>query len=141
MMTSKLPSLICIRLILKVPGQMAYLVASLTPDSASISPKGFLPPIMLLVVIIATVTIVVVVESSSVIKLLITAIISATNFLMAAGVIIGVADVDKILDFRDETFKQASDLLDFSGTGSLPSGRVDLIDGAVLEDEDGNSEK
>ncbi|GKC84432.1 hypothetical protein Tco_1140149 [Tanacetum coccineum] len=83
MMTSKLPSLIGIRLILKVPGQMTYLVASLTPDSArsyvmqgasftqgtvssipfvgSISPEGFLPPILLLVVIIATVVVTVVV--------------------------------------------------------------------------------
>ncbi|GJS44230.1 hypothetical protein Tco_0569273 [Tanacetum coccineum] len=83
MMTSKLPSLIDIRLILKVPSQMTYLVASLTPDSArsyvmqgvsftqgtvstipfvgSISPEGFLPPILLLVVIIATVVVMVVV--------------------------------------------------------------------------------
>ncbi|GJU20896.1 hypothetical protein Tco_1154238 [Tanacetum coccineum] len=66
-----------------VPGQMTYLVASLTPDSArsyvmqgasftqgtvstipfvgSISPEGFLPPILLLVVIIATVVVTVVV--------------------------------------------------------------------------------
>ncbi|GJU93280.1 hypothetical protein Tco_1318036 [Tanacetum coccineum] len=88
MMTSKLPSLIGIRLILKVPGQMTYLVASLTPDNArsyvmqgasftqgtvstipfvgSISPEGFLPPILLLVVIIATVVITVVVVVVSV---------------------------------------------------------------------------
>ncbi|GJS02571.1 hypothetical protein Tco_0319079 [Tanacetum coccineum] len=94
MMTSKLPSLIGVRLILKgwfykisgatldnVPGRMTYLVASLTPDSArsyvmqgvsfaqrmistipfvgSISPEGFLPPILLLVVIIATIVVVV----------------------------------------------------------------------------------
>ncbi|GJT76533.1 hypothetical protein Tco_1043258 [Tanacetum coccineum] len=80
MMTPKLPSLIGIRLILKVPGQMTYLVASLTPDSArsymmqgasftqgtistipfvgSISPEGFLPPILLLVVIIDMVVVV-----------------------------------------------------------------------------------
>ncbi|GJY66390.1 homeodomain-like protein [Tanacetum coccineum] len=66
-----------------VPGQMTYLVASLTPDSArsyvmygasftqrtvssipivgSISPEGFLPPILLLVVIIVTVVIVAVI--------------------------------------------------------------------------------
>ncbi|GJT93691.1 hypothetical protein Tco_1082536 [Tanacetum coccineum] len=63
-----------------VPGQMTYLVASLTPDSArsyvmqgasftqgtistipfvgSISPEGFLPPILLLMVIIAMVVVV-----------------------------------------------------------------------------------
>ncbi|GJW56632.1 hypothetical protein Tco_0103363 [Tanacetum coccineum] len=43
-----------------IPGQMTHLVASLTLDSASISPDGFLPSIMLLLVIIVAVAIVVV---------------------------------------------------------------------------------
>nr|GEZ05431.1 putative reverse transcriptase domain-containing protein [Tanacetum cinerariifolium] len=46
-------------LVFAVPGQMTYLVARLTLDSTSISPKGFLPMILLLVVIIVAVTIVV----------------------------------------------------------------------------------
>ncbi|GKE38466.1 hypothetical protein Tco_1461871 [Tanacetum coccineum] len=85
MMTSKLPSLIGMRSISKVPGLMTHLVASLTLDSErscvmqgefltqgkassiptifscgdSISPDGFLPSIMLLLVIIVAVAIVV----------------------------------------------------------------------------------
>ncbi|GKA83135.1 hypothetical protein Tco_0789883 [Tanacetum coccineum] len=87
MTTSKLPSLIGIRSILKVPGQMTYLVANPTLNSArsyvmqgafltqgkassipivfswgdSISPEGFLPSILLLAVIIVVVAIVTVV--------------------------------------------------------------------------------
>ncbi|GKB82519.1 hypothetical protein Tco_0949414, partial [Tanacetum coccineum] len=59
-----------------VLGQMAYLVTSITLNSASIRPKGFLSSVLLwLVIIVAvigvgvTVVVVVVVESSSVIKL------------------------------------------------------------------------
>ncbi|GKB62809.1 hypothetical protein Tco_0918995, partial [Tanacetum coccineum] len=60
-----------------VPGQMTHLVASLTLDSASISPDSFLPSILLLLVIIVAVAIVVTVilvvvvvgEGSSIIKL------------------------------------------------------------------------
>ncbi|GJZ96885.1 hypothetical protein Tco_0669219 [Tanacetum coccineum] len=85
MTTSKQLSLIGIRSILKVPGQMTHLVASLTLDYArscvmhsafltqgkasiiptifswgdSISPNGFLPSIMLFLVIIIAVAIVV----------------------------------------------------------------------------------
>ncbi|GKA95469.1 hypothetical protein Tco_0817507, partial [Tanacetum coccineum] len=82
MMTSKLPSLIGIRFILKVSGQMTHFVASLTLDSANscvmqgasctqrkvsmvpfgrISPNSFLSSILLVVVIIVTVVIVVVI--------------------------------------------------------------------------------
>ncbi|GKA46258.1 hypothetical protein Tco_0739141 [Tanacetum coccineum] len=43
-----------------VPGQMTYLVASLTLNSASISPEGFLSSILLLVVIIVAVVIMVI---------------------------------------------------------------------------------
>ncbi|GJX02729.1 hypothetical protein Tco_0188645 [Tanacetum coccineum] len=81
MTTSKLPSLISIRSILKVLGQMAYLVANITLNSArscvmqsaflthrtvssisiifswggSISPKGFLSSVLLWLVIIVAV--------------------------------------------------------------------------------------
>ncbi|GKB40076.1 hypothetical protein Tco_0885018, partial [Tanacetum coccineum] len=81
MTTSKLPSLIGIRSILKVLGQMAHLVASITLDSArsyvmqsafltqgtissilivfswggSISPKGFMSSVLLWLVIIIVV--------------------------------------------------------------------------------------
>ncbi|GKB79839.1 hypothetical protein Tco_0946734, partial [Tanacetum coccineum] len=63
--------------VLAVPGLMTHLVASLTLDSASISPNGFLPSILLLLVILVAVVIVVVMvvlvvvvgEGSSIIKL------------------------------------------------------------------------
>ncbi|GJZ02129.1 hypothetical protein Tco_0520090 [Tanacetum coccineum] len=110
-----------------VPGQMTYLVASLTPDSASISPEGFLPSILLLVVIIATVVVTVVVVVAvggvpSILKLLFMVIdflvrqicwanefhqnrasssmlatLSATSFLMAARVMADASDVDVLL--------------------------------------------
>ncbi|GKF65445.1 hypothetical protein Tco_0191962, partial [Tanacetum coccineum] len=52
------------------------------------------------------------------------ATLSETSFLMAARVVGGGADVDV--------------LLDSSGTGSLPSGRVDLIGDEDPTDEDGD---
>ncbi|GKC81493.1 hypothetical protein Tco_1137210 [Tanacetum coccineum] len=68
MTTSKLPSLIGIRSILKVLGEMAHLV------SDSIRPEGFLSSVLLWLVIIVgvvgvSVTVVVVIESSFVVKL------------------------------------------------------------------------
>ncbi|GJU47392.1 hypothetical protein Tco_1204658 [Tanacetum coccineum] len=86
MTTSKLLSLIGIRSISKVLGQMAHLVASITLNSTSwsdsIRPEGFLSFVLLwlviivavvgvsvMVVVVIIVAIVVVVESSSVIKL------------------------------------------------------------------------
>ncbi|GKE46847.1 hypothetical protein Tco_1478105 [Tanacetum coccineum] len=89
MMTSK------IRLILKVLGQMTYLVASLTLDSASISSDSFLPSILLLVVIIVTVVIVVVI-----LIVVIVAIVGVVIVVAIIGVVVIVGGVSSILNFR-----------------------------------------
>ncbi|GJU34246.1 hypothetical protein Tco_1182600, partial [Tanacetum coccineum] len=75
-----------------VPGQMTYLVASLTPDNTSISPEGFLPPILLLVVIIVTVFIVAVI-----LVVVVVAIVGVVIVVAIIGVVVVVAIVGVFL--------------------------------------------
>ncbi|GJU08900.1 hypothetical protein Tco_1125330 [Tanacetum coccineum] len=72
-----------------VLGQMAHLVASITLNSASIRPEGFLSSVLLwLVIIVAVVgvgvTVVVAVESSSIVKLSLTCLLK--EILLSPGV-------------------------------------------------------
>ncbi|GJW68628.1 hypothetical protein Tco_0123052, partial [Tanacetum coccineum] len=97
------------RIPFEVPGQMTYPVASLTLDSArsyvmqgapftkrvssipivgSISPEGFLPPIMLLVVIIVTVVIVAVI-----LVVIVVAIVGLVIVVAIIGVVVVVGGV------------------------------------------------
>ncbi|GJW18854.1 hypothetical protein Tco_0026290 [Tanacetum coccineum] len=72
-----------------VPSQMTYLVASLTPDSTSISPECLLPPILLLVVIIVTVVMVILV--------VVVAIVGVVIVVAIIGVVVVVGGVSFII--------------------------------------------
>ncbi|GJW64940.1 hypothetical protein Tco_0116824, partial [Tanacetum coccineum] len=136
-------------------GQMTYLVASLTPDSVrsyvihsasftqgtvstipfvgSIRPEGFLPPILLLVVIIATVVVVAVGGVPSILKLSFMVIRVSLGPIFLFGLSV-LAMVAACASRAAATLSATS----FSGTGSLPSGCVDLTSDEDPTDEDGD---
>nr|GEZ57727.1 hypothetical protein [Tanacetum cinerariifolium] len=76
-----------------VLGQMTYLVASLTLDSTSISPEGFLLPILLLVVIIVTIAIVAVI-----LVVVVVAIVGVVIVVVIIGIVAVVGGVSFILE-------------------------------------------
>ncbi|GKD45525.1 hypothetical protein Tco_1270170 [Tanacetum coccineum] len=153
MMTSKLPSLIGITLILKgwfykIKGQPWITGASFTQGTVStipflggISPEGFLPPILLLVVIIATVVVTVVVVVfvggvPSVLKLL----------FMVIGFCLSFRAVATIVRQQFPMAHESWLMLQMLRTGLLPTGHElfprihacfrDELDN-VVEEEDG----
>nr|GEY40193.1 reverse transcriptase domain-containing protein [Tanacetum cinerariifolium] len=108
-------------------------------QGGNMSPDSFLPSILLLVAIIAivVVTIVVVVAVAgvpSVLKLSFMVIANETNSSFRT-IEVERLETHKLLRW---TLKRASDLLDSSRTGSLPSGRVDLSGDEDPTDKDGD---